>query len=87
MLYGYAEGGFKSTLVGTVESWGSLLMGGFQDEKQENFINKRGGKVGNRLKNFIRKGEFRNFQLDSKYLQESFYLQLDEDFSKRLNRL
>lgn len=86
MLYGYAEGGFKATVIGTVETWGSHIMGGFQDEKQENYINSRGGRVGNRLKKFVENEEYKKFEMNSKYLEESFYLELDEDFSKRIEK-
>lgn len=86
MLYGYAEGGLKSTIVGTLETWGSHILGGLQDEKQEDYINRRGGPVGGRLRKFIEKKEYEKFELNKTYLEEEFYLDLDEDFSKRLEK-
>jgi hypothetical protein len=86
MLYGYAEGGFKATVVGKVESIGSQLMSRFEDEKQEDFINRRGGRVGNRLRKFITNQEYKHFIPNQIYLDESFYLQLNEDFQNRIKQ-
>jgi hypothetical protein len=86
MLYGYAEGGFKAKVVGNVETLGSTIMGRFADEKQENYINSRGGPVGGRLRKFIKKNQFKTFELDKKYIEEDFYMDLDEDFTKRLKK-
>jgi hypothetical protein len=84
ILYGYVEGGLKASLVGNTESWGSAIMGRFADEKQEDFVNSRGGRVGGKLKDFVKKEKYLTFQEDKNYLQESFYLSLNEDFSKRI---
>jgi len=86
MLFGYAEGGFKAKVVGNIETAGSQIMGRMQDEKQETYINSRGGPVGGRLRRFIKKNQFETFLLDKKYLEEDFYMDLDEDFTKRLNK-
>jgi hypothetical protein len=84
MLYGYAEGGFKSRVVGNLETAGSQIMSRFKDERQESYINARGGPVGARIRRFIKKGEYENFKLNKQYLEEDFYMDLDEDFSRRL---
>ncbi len=86
MLYGYAEGGFKAKLVGNIESAGSLVMSKFHNEAQENFINARGGPIGGRLRKFINQGESETFTLNKKYLEEDYYMDLDEDFTKRLEK-
>lgn len=84
MLFGYAEGGFKAKVIGNIETLGSQLMGRFADEKQETYINSRGGPVGGRLRRFIKKNQFKTFELDKKYIEEDFYMDLDEDFTERL---
>jgi hypothetical protein len=84
MLFGYAEGGFKAKVIGNIETLGSQVMGRFADEKQETYINSRGGPIGGRLRKFIKKNQFKTFELDKKYIEEDFYMDLNEDFSKRL---
>lgn len=86
MLYGYAEGGLTSRIVGNVETAGSLIMSRFKDERQETYINSRGGPIGARVKKFIKKKEYLNFERNEDYLNEDFYMDLDEDFSKRLEK-
>lgn len=86
MLFGYAEGGFKSRVVGNLETAGSQIMSRFKDERQETYINSRGGPIGARIRRFIKKGKFESFQLDKKYLEEDFYMDLDEDFTRRLKK-
>lgn len=87
MLYGYAEGGFKSKVVGNIETLGSMIMGHFVDEKQETYINSRGGPIGSRIRRFIKKKKYETFKLDSKFIEEDFYMDLDEDFTERLEKV
>jgi hypothetical protein len=61
-------------------------MTGFAKDSQENKINIIGGKVGASLKNFILKKEYLSFEQNTEYLQEDFYMDLDEDFSKQLKK-
>ena len=84
MLYGYAEGGLKAKTVGNIETIGSQLMGRFKDERQESFINSRGGIIGSKIRRFIKRNEFETFKLDKKLIDEEFYMDLDEDFTKRI---
>ncbi len=86
MLYGYAEGAFESYLVGKFETWGSQILSRFKPERQENFINKRGGRIGHRLRRFVKKEQYLSFQINSDYTQEDFYMDLDEDFGKRIKK-
>ena len=86
MLYGYAHGSLKAKIVGNLESAGSHILGRFQDEKQEDYINGRGGVIGARLHRFIKNNEFQTFALDKKYIEEDFYMDLDEDFTKRIEK-
>lgn len=86
LVYGYAEGGFKAKVVGDIETVGSQIMSKFADEKQETYINARGGPVGGKIRRFIKKNEYESFKLDKKYLEEEFYMDLDEDFTKRLEK-
>ena len=86
MLYGYAHGALASTAVGNIETMGSQIMTGFDDERQESFINSRGGRVGARINKFVKKKAYENFELNDKYKEEEFYLNLNEDFTKRLKK-
>ena len=84
MLYGHAEGALKARIVGNIETLGSQVMGRMADERQENYINARGGVIGGRISRYIRKKQYEDFKLDKKYIEEDFYMDLDEDFSRRL---
>ena len=86
MLYGYAKGGTTAKIIGNIETLGSHFLSKFKDEAQENFINSRGGPVGHRVKKFITSKAYESFETDSQYLDEAFYLNLNEDFSKRIER-
>jgi len=86
MLFGYAEGGLKAKLVGNIETMGSQLMGRFQDEKQETYINNRGGSIGSKIRRFIKRNEFEDFKQNKRYTEEEFYMDLEEDFSKRIEK-
>lgn len=87
MLYGYAEGGLKARAIGRIEALGSGVLSGFKDEKQETYINLNGGRIGGKLKRFIKKKNYLKFESNPDYLKEAFYLQLDEDFSERLSKM
>lgn len=87
MLYGYAHGGLGAKIVGNLESLGSHIMDKFKvDEKQEDIINNRGGAIGARLRRFVKNGEYKDFKSDSSLTEEACYMDLDEDFSKRLEK-
>lgn len=86
MLYGYASGGPKASIVGNLETLGSQIMSRFQDERQENYINAKGGPIGGRLKRFIKKQKYKEFKANPDYVAEDFYMDLDEDFTKRLSK-
>jgi len=58
----------------------------FEDERQETYINSRGGRVGARIHRFIEKKAYEKFDLNEEYIKEEFYLNLNEDFSKRLKK-
>ena len=77
---------FKAKVVGNLETAGSQIMGRFADERQESYINGRGGPIGGRIRRFVKKNQFENFKMDKKYLEEDFYMDLDEDFTKRLEK-
>ncbi|MFZ4714910.1 MAG: hypothetical protein ACOYL6_14420 [Bacteriovoracaceae bacterium] len=86
ILFGYAEGGLKGTIIGKTETIGSHIMGGFQDEEQEDFVNRKGSKIGGRLKRFVQTEKYLKFNSNSDYIKETYYMSLDEDFSKRLDK-
>lgn len=86
MLYGYAEGGLKAKVVGGLETIGSNIMGRFQDERQETFINSRGGPIGAKIRRFVKKKDYETFESDPKLLEEDSYMDLDEDFTKRIEK-
>ena len=85
MLYGYAHGGLGAKIVGNLESFGSHVMGKFkEDEKQEDIINNRGGAIGANLRRFVKNQGYKDFKSDPSLVEEACYMDLDEDFSKRL---
>ncbi|MFA6237957.1 MAG: hypothetical protein WC635_11555 [Bacteriovorax sp.] len=84
ILYGYAEGSLSAKTIGTVETIGSHILGKFEDEKQEDFINSTGGVVGGRIARSIRHLKFDKMKSDSNRLKADYYLNLNEDFSERL---
>lgn len=87
MLYGYAHGSLGARIVGNLESLGSRAMNKFKvDERQEDMINNRGGPVGARLRRFVKNGEYKEFKSDPSLTEEACYMDLDEDFSKRLSK-
>jgi hypothetical protein len=86
MLYGYAKGSLAAVTVGNIETMGSRIMSRFEDERQETYINSRGGRVGARIHRFIEKKAYEKFDLNEEYIKEEFYLNLNEDFSKRLKK-
>lgn len=86
MLFGYAEGGLKAVAVGNIETVGSQIMGRFADERQETYINSRGGRIGANLRRWLKRGGQKTFEPNKEFLQEVFYLDLDEDFTKRLEK-
>jgi len=86
MLYGYAEGVIPSKTVGNLETLGSLILSRFQEERQESYINNRGGAIGGGLRKFIQKKGYETLAINAAVLQEAFYMNLDEDFTKRLEK-
>lgn len=86
MLFGYVEGGFKAKVIGNIETMGSQIMGRFLDEKQEIYINSRGGPIGGRIRKFIKKNKYKTFELNKKFIEEDFYMDLEEDFSERIKK-
>ena len=87
MLYGYAHGGLSSRIVGHLESMGSHIMDKFQkDERQEDIINRKGGPIGARLRKFVKKEEYKTFESNPALIEEDCYMDLDEDFSRRLEK-
>ena len=84
LLYGHAYGASNAKLVSIAEAVSDKMMTGFVNDRQENIINKVGGKTGANLNKFIANKEYMNFEINSKYVVEEFYMDLNEDFSKRV---
>lgn len=85
MLYGYAHGGLGAKIVGTLETVGGHILDKFQfDETQEDIINSRGGMIGANLKRFVKREGYKDFKSDPSLAEEACFMDLDEDFSKRL---
>ncbi|MFH1729378.1 MAG: hypothetical protein ABIA04_13295 [Pseudomonadota bacterium] len=96
MLYGLMSGAQKGLAVGTIEGLGGRLFEVkndirpvdkfktivFGQDKQEEKLNRRGGIVGGKLRLYILKERYKNFQADSAYLDPAYYMNLNEDFSK-----
>lgn len=86
LLYGHAYGSFNASIVSIFEAVSDKMMTGFAGDPQENVINKMGGKAGATLREFIENKEYLDFELNSDYVNEDNYMDLDEDFSKRLQK-
>ncbi|MBI4350565.1 MAG: hypothetical protein HY550_03930 [Elusimicrobia bacterium] len=86
MLYGYVRGGFRAALVGGIETAGSHVLSGpnDQDEQQEDFVNSTGGKIGARLAKIVRENLYQGFVPDRNYCDPKVYLDLSEDFRDRI---
>lgn len=87
MLYGYVEGPLSARTVGGIESLGSHILGKFEDEKQEDFVNSQGAIIGARVARSIRGNGFQEIKRDKSRLNPSYYLDLNEDFSARIEKL
>lgn len=87
MLYGYAEGPLNSKAIGSIESLGSHVLSGFADERQEDFVNSKGSIIGARVARSIRAESYEKIGSDKSRLDPSYYLDLNEDFSKRIEKL
>ncbi len=85
MYFGYVQGRITSQTVGMFESLGSHILGR-KDEQQEDFINRTGGRIGAALRQFVEKKGYQRFVSNPHYLNEKFYMTLDENFAKRLNK-
>jgi len=86
MLYGYVRGGLRAAIVGGIESAGSHVLNGpnDQDEQQEDYVNSTGGKIGAKLAKAMKKGEHLTFTPDKNYADPKAYLNLNEDFRDRI---
>ena len=86
MLYGYVRGGFRAALIGGIETAGSHVLNGAndQDEQQEDFVNSTGGKIGARLAKIMRENLYLGFTPDKNYCDPAVYLDLSEDFRDRI---
>ncbi|OIO02973.1 MAG: hypothetical protein AUJ51_05190 [Elusimicrobia bacterium CG1_02_56_21] len=86
MLYGYVRGGFRAALIGGIETAGSHVLSGpnDQNEQQEDYVNSTGGKIGAKLARVIRNSLYRGFVPDRNYCDPAVYLDLGEDFRDRL---
>lgn len=85
MIYGYSQNSFTATMIGMIESMGSHILGDqFGDETQEDFVNKQGGSIGAKLRRAIKKEKYLKFKPNSEYLNENYYLNLNEDFYDRI---
>lgn len=87
MLYGYVEGSFKAKTIGTIETLGSMILSKFEDEKQENYVNSKGGVIGGRLAKMIQDKTYNKLEFNSDRMDINYYMNLNEDFSDRLEKI
>lgn len=86
MLYSYAKSETMAHFIGRTENLGGRILSRFAPEKQEIYINRLSSVFGNDLRQFIKKEQFKNFTENPDYLKEEFYMNLDEDFAKRIKK-
>lgn len=87
MLYGYVRGGLRAFIVANIETAGSHVLNGANDqngEQQEDYVNSTGGKIGAKLARAVKKGEYDTFTPDKNYCDPEVYLNLHEDFRDRI---
>lgn len=85
ILYGYRTGsGVKSNAVGRIEALGSNMLSPGLNQNQKQWFNKIGGYVGEDLRNSVLTGRYLKRASNPKVLEESYYLNQDEDFRDRL---
>ncbi|MDA8130634.1 MAG: hypothetical protein M0011_03910 [Elusimicrobia bacterium] len=87
MLYGYVRGGLRAALIGGIETAGSHVLNGANDqggEQQEDFVNSTGGKIGAKLATVVREKLYESFTPDKNYCDPNVYLDLTEDFRDRI---
>ncbi|MCK5883642.1 MAG: hypothetical protein KAG61_08140 [Bacteriovoracaceae bacterium] len=83
ILYGYAQGELSGRFVSFVESLGSHVLGS-APEPQEDFINSVGGPIGAKLRKFVSKETTFDGEDFPEHLQESYYLNINEDYRAKL---
>jgi hypothetical protein len=86
MLYGYVYGVFNAKTVALVGSLTDKMITGILSDKQEDSINLKGAKIGSEIKKFVESKEYLSFPSYSEHLKEDSYMNLNEDFSKRLEK-
>lgn len=86
MLYGYVAGAFKAKLIGSIETIGSHLLAGFEDEHQEDYVNSHGGEIGAKIKKSILKKSYEKIVPGIFRLDSSYYFDISEDFEKQLKK-
>jgi hypothetical protein len=86
MLYGYVEGSVSGKTVGTIETLGSHILSKFEDEKQEDFVNSKGGVIGGRIAHLIKSKNQIKIEIDENKLNPEYYLNLNENFIERLKK-
>ncbi len=87
MLYGYVRGGFRAALIGGIETAGSHVLNGANDqggEQQEDYVNSTGGKIGAKLAKIVHEKLYEAFTPDKNYCDPNVYLDLNEDFRDRM---
>ena len=86
MLYGYVRGALRAWIVGNIESAGSHILSGpnDQNEQQEDYVNSTGGKVGAKIADALEDREYVTFNPDRNYCDPNVYLNLNEDFRDRM---
>lgn len=84
MLYGYVEGGLKSSLIGRIEALGSNMLSPGVDKTQKQWMNKIGGLLGSDIAKIVRNEAYLKHQSNTELLREVSYLNKTEDFRDRI---
>ena len=86
MLYAYVRGGLRAALIGGIETAGSHVLNGAndQDEQQEDYVNSMGGKIGAKVAKIVGEKQYETFVADKNYCDPAVYLDLSEDWRDRL---
>ena len=84
MIYGYHRGVFTGAIMANIEK-GTSIFYNEMDERQENYM--IGAlKVGRTLRKMIEKNKLDSKEMNSEFLRRDHYLDLTEDYSKKINK-
>lgn len=84
IIYGYHKSRLTGELFAFIER-GTSLFYDETDEKQENYM-RMALFIGSNLKKIIKNKKYEDMEMNSRFLEKEYYLNLNEDFTKQIER-